>query len=150
MLAECRGAAEAASIDYPQLVYPYLEKEISLATPIPLQRLCQLALVSRAGFYRWRKRPASGGCRHGVARCNPADRSGVQLLWPLAGQAGAVAPGLEGEPQTYPADHAGRQPAVPAEATVCRDDHRLQPRSADLSESGQASEPHGPHSALGG
>jgi putative transposase len=29
---------------------------MSLATPIPLQRLCQLALVSRAGFYRWKGR----------------------------------------------------------------------------------------------
>ena len=47
-------AAEAASIGFPQLVYPYLEKEMSLATPIPLERLCRLALVSRAGFYRWR------------------------------------------------------------------------------------------------
>ena len=27
---------------------------MSLATPIPLERLCQLALVSRAGFYRWK------------------------------------------------------------------------------------------------
>jgi putative transposase len=27
---------------------------MSLATPIPLQRLCGLAEVSRAGFYRWR------------------------------------------------------------------------------------------------
>ena len=27
---------------------------MSLATPIPLDRLCQLGLVSRAGFYRWR------------------------------------------------------------------------------------------------
>ena len=26
---------------------------MSLATPIPLERLCHLALVSRAGFYRW-------------------------------------------------------------------------------------------------
>lgn len=28
---------------------------MSLATPIPLERLCRLAVVSRAGFYRWRK-----------------------------------------------------------------------------------------------
>lgn len=28
-----------------------------MATPIPLQRRCQLALVSRAGFYRWRNAP---------------------------------------------------------------------------------------------
>ena len=27
---------------------------MSLATPIHLERLCRLALVSRAGFYRWR------------------------------------------------------------------------------------------------
>src|SRR3954454_13649046 len=54
MLATCRGAAEAASIEYPQLAYPYIEKEITLATPVPLLRLCELATVSRAGFYRWR------------------------------------------------------------------------------------------------
>ncbi len=27
---------------------------MNLATPIPLERLCRLALISRAGFYRWR------------------------------------------------------------------------------------------------
>jgi len=32
---------------------------MSLATPIPLERLCQLALVSRAGFYRWKEAPAA-------------------------------------------------------------------------------------------
>jgi len=31
---------------------------MSLATPLPLERLCRLALVSRAGFYRWRNAPA--------------------------------------------------------------------------------------------
>jgi len=31
---------------------------MSLATLIPVQRLCQLAKVSRAGFYRWRNTPA--------------------------------------------------------------------------------------------
>jgi putative transposase len=30
---------------------------MSLATPIPVQRLCVLAEVSRAGFYRWRQTP---------------------------------------------------------------------------------------------
>jgi transposase InsO family protein len=57
MLAACRRAAQAASVEYPQLVYPYIEKEMSLATPIPLQRLCVLGEVSRAGFYRWRQAP---------------------------------------------------------------------------------------------
>jgi hypothetical protein len=49
MLAACRGAAEAAGVEYAWLVYPYLEKEMSLATSIPLERLCGLAHVSRAG-----------------------------------------------------------------------------------------------------
>jgi len=30
---------------------------MSLATPLPLERLCQLTKISRAGFYRWRRRP---------------------------------------------------------------------------------------------
>lgn len=30
---------------------------MNLATPIPLERLCRLAVVSRAGFYRWRNAP---------------------------------------------------------------------------------------------
>ena len=30
---------------------------MSLATPIPLERLCQLTKISRAGFYRWRNSP---------------------------------------------------------------------------------------------
>jgi transposase InsO family protein len=30
---------------------------MSLATPMPLERLCQLSGVSRAGFYRWRQSP---------------------------------------------------------------------------------------------
>jgi len=30
---------------------------MTLATPIPAQRLCALAVVSRAGFYRWRHTP---------------------------------------------------------------------------------------------
>jgi len=30
---------------------------MSLATPIPLERLCRLAQVSRAGFYRWQETP---------------------------------------------------------------------------------------------
>jgi transposase InsO family protein len=32
-----------------------LEKEVKLATLLPLRRLCELAQVSRAGFYRWRR-----------------------------------------------------------------------------------------------
>jgi hypothetical protein len=59
MLAACRGAAEAAGIDYPQLVYPYLEKQMSLAIPITTSEFCRLAEVSRAGFYRWKAQAPS-------------------------------------------------------------------------------------------
>ena len=33
--AACRGAAEAAAIDYPWLVYPHFEKHLKLATAHP-------------------------------------------------------------------------------------------------------------------
>ena len=56
-LPACRGAAQAAGMDYAQLVYPYLEKDMRLATPIPLGRMCRLAQVSRAGYYRWQNAP---------------------------------------------------------------------------------------------
>jgi putative transposase len=39
------------------MVFPHLEKEMSLATPIPLERLCRLTHVSRAGYYRWHSAP---------------------------------------------------------------------------------------------
>lgn len=42
-------------MDYARLVYPYLEKEMKLANPMALRKLCRLAQVSRAGLYRWRK-----------------------------------------------------------------------------------------------
>ena len=41
-------------MDYSRLVSPYLEKQMTLATLLPLRRLCRRAEVSRAGFYRWR------------------------------------------------------------------------------------------------
>jgi len=46
-------------MEYPQLVYPYIEKEVKLATPMPLGRMCELGQVSRVGFYRWQQAPAA-------------------------------------------------------------------------------------------
>ena len=34
---------------------------MSLATPIPLKRMCHLAKVNRTGFYRWRNQPLAVG-----------------------------------------------------------------------------------------
>jgi putative transposase len=81
MLATCRGTAEAASIDYPPLAYSHIKKEISLATPIPLARLCELAGVSRAGFYRRR-------CAEARADPNLDLRDEIQRIaveWPCYG-----------------------------------------------------------------
>jgi transposase InsO family protein len=58
---------------------------MSMATPIPVQRLCVLAQVSRAGYYRWRH----AGSRLGM----PADadidlRDEIQKIaldWPCYG-----------------------------------------------------------------
>src|SRR5436305_1844550 len=83
MLAACRGAAQAASIDYPRLVYQYIEKEMSLATPIPLQRLCALAEVSRAGFYRWRHAPLGQEESAGMDVRDEIQR--IALEWPCYG-----------------------------------------------------------------
>jgi putative transposase len=58
---------------------------MSLATPIPAQRLCGLAQVSRAGFYRWRH----AGSRLGTAADADIDlRDEIQkiaLEWPCYG-----------------------------------------------------------------
>jgi hypothetical protein len=39
--------AETAGVDYARLVYPHIEKEVSMATLIPSWRLCVLGQVSR-------------------------------------------------------------------------------------------------------
>jgi putative transposase len=58
---------------------------MSLATPIPVQRLCALAQVSRAGFYRWRQAPPGPG---GAPDADLDLRDAIQkiaLEWPSYG-----------------------------------------------------------------
>ena len=72
------------ALDSRQLVYPYLEKEMSLATPIPAgTAACRLGLVSRAGFYRWKlDTPTTTDVRTSICATRfSADRAGVSLLW---------------------------------------------------------------------
>jgi hypothetical protein len=53
---ERKVGRQALEIDFlRRLVYPYIEKEVKMATPIPVQRLCVLGQVSRAGFYGWQQ-----------------------------------------------------------------------------------------------
>src|ERR1041385_2266257 len=78
MLAACRGAAEAASIDYARLVYSYLEKEVKLATPIPIGRLCELGQVARAGVYRWQQ-ASSAAAAQDLGRRDEMPRLAVEF-----------------------------------------------------------------------
>jgi len=56
---------------------------MSLATPIPLQRLCALAEVSRAGFYRWRHAPLGQEESAGMDVRDEIQR--IALEWPCYG-----------------------------------------------------------------
>ena len=71
---------------------------MKLATPIPMQRLCELGQVSRAGFYRWRHaqpaRDADLDLRDEIQRI----ATELALLWLAARAGGVEAPGLGSEP----------------------------------------------------
>jgi hypothetical protein len=71
---------------------------MKLATPISLDRLCQLALVSRAGFYRWQTPSPE-------ADPDP-DRAGVSLLRLAAHHRGTEEARLAGQSQACLPDHA--------------------------------------------
>ena len=71
---------------------------MNLATPIPLERLCELAQVSRAASIAG-ARHAGRGRGPGPARRDPADRVGVAQLWLAPDHRGVEAARLGGEPQ---------------------------------------------------
>src|SRR5829696_3144553 len=123
MLAACRGAAEAAGIDYPRLVYPYLETEMNLATPIPLERLCQLPSGENEG---WRATP--GSVVSGTARSRARRAAPPRAYWRRASDSGG--PPCPSTPSRYransvagvswarsrrPGDHGEAVGAVPCE-----------------------------------
>ena len=58
---------------------------MSLATPIPLQRLCGLAKVSRAGFYRWRQAGRPPGSAEDAAMDVRDEIQRIALAWPCYG-----------------------------------------------------------------
>jgi putative transposase len=58
---------------------------MSLATPIPVQRLCALAQVSRAGFYRWRHAGSPLGTAGDVDIDLRDEIQRIALEWPCYG-----------------------------------------------------------------
>ena len=90
---------------------------------LSIERMCQLAQVSRAGFYRSLQEQNAGGRRHGSAVGDSADRAGASApLWLPEDHGGTAATRDAGESQAGGADHAGRQPAGGAAAGL-RGDH---------------------------
>ena len=96
MLAAHRGTADAAGVDWKSAVYRKVEEEVKADRGLTIERMVELARVSRAGFYRFDEdaKPAARS-RHGLARRDPADRSGVAQLWPAADHRRTAPPRLE-------------------------------------------------------
>jgi len=107
---------------------------MKLATLIPCERLCALAAVSRAGFYRWRERQP--GAEADLDLRDQIQRIALEWPWLAPGDGRVTAAELDGEPQAGAAPDAGGQPAVSAPEEV-RGDHRLESRPAGLPEPGR-------------
>ena len=72
---------------------------MSLATPIPLERLCRLAHVSRAGYYRWQETPPPVDLDLDLRDEIHEDRAAVAQLW-MAEDDRRIAPArMGGQPQ---------------------------------------------------
>ncbi len=115
-------------------------KLMSMQGNLSIERMCQLASVSRAGFYRSLQEQSAGGRRHGSAVGDSADRAGTQApLWIPADHRRAAPPRDAGESQARGAADARGQLAGRAAAGV-RGDDGFRSRVGGLSQSGQADE----------
>ncbi len=85
--------------------------ETPLQGSLSIERMCQLAQVSRAGFYRFSSEPGSVGRGHDDAIYYSGDCPGTSsTLWLSAGHCGTATARDDGEPQTRVANDAGGQP----------------------------------------
>lgn len=60
MLAAHRRTADAAGIDWKAAIHCHIEEQVRAETEMNIERMCRLAKLSRAGFYRFRTTPDSG------------------------------------------------------------------------------------------
>ena len=85
---------------------------------LSIERMCQLAGVSRAGFYRsLQDQPRRR--RHGTAVGDSEIARNIERRMATGGLPRVAAARLGGQPQTRFADDAGGQPAGRAAAGVC-------------------------------
>ena len=113
---------------------------MSLATPIPLQRLCKLALVHRAGYYRWREAAADADPQTDRDLDLRDEIQRIALEYPSYGWPRITAElkrrGWKANHKARLPDHAGGQPAVLAWSEILRGHHGLQPYPTCVPEHG--------------
>jgi putative transposase len=83
VLAAHRGTADAAGIDWESAVFQKVQEEVTAGTELAIERMVELARVSRASFYRF------GGTAKPVGRDDMDLRDAIQRLaleWPAYGR----------------------------------------------------------------
>jgi len=129
-------------------VYAFIQARTQPQGELSVERMCALAGVTRAGYYRHLRLCAARGrdlVRDHVQRLALANRH----KRPPADRGIAEARGLGGQQEAGPQADAAGQPAVPAPARLRAGDDRLAPCVAHLAESRLATRAHGAEPALG-
>jgi len=147
-----RRTADAAGIECKSAVYRKIGEEVIAGRGLTIERMVELARVSRASFYRFSeeaKPDRDMDLSPRPARCHPAYRVAVAQLWTTAHPCGTAAAWMDGVPndrssslgcwtvnpkRAYWLLQRG-QPALRAQVQVRRH-HRLQSRAEGLPEPG--------------
>ena len=106
------------ALDYPRLVYPYLEKEMKSGDADSGGTAVRAGAGQPGGILPLAGRAAGDGRGPGSARRDPADRAGVALAMAGGASRRNCSAAAGSEPQTRAPDHARGQSAVPAAAEV--------------------------------
>ena len=111
-LAQRRGATPAERHSWRAGIYAHIRDVMSRQGGLSIERMCQLAQVSRAGFYRSLQEAQPVEEEMAVRSGHSGDRRRTSASVWLSAHHGGTAPAwAAGQPQTGRAAHAGRQPA---------------------------------------
>ncbi len=116
-LAKSRGSTPAERRLWREGIYDQIREVMSLQGNLSIERMCQLAQVSRAGFYRSLQEHQPVEEEMEVRVDHSADRAGASApLWLSTSDGGTAAARHAGQSQTSGAADARRQPAGGAAA----------------------------------
>ena len=100
-LAKTRGATREQRRLWRDGIYDQIREVMPMQGGLSIERMCELAKVTRAGFYRSLQEQAPSGRKHGSAVRDSANRAGTSTsLWPSSGDGGVETPQDVGESQT--------------------------------------------------